>query len=474
MKLEGLAIGMSMDLLSKLKADRIRWLELQFTDFMGGLQHITVPSHAVSEAEVTKGFGKLDGSSIKGFKEIFESDMILKPDSDTYRKLPWQQDTARVLCTAVNSDGTEFTRDPRTVAMKTERHLAAEGYDKAYFGPEPEFFIFDDVKVNAHHPHAGQSYSIHSVESPWHQDNKGQFVNFKEGYYPACPVDTLTALRQEICATMEDNFGVPIDAHHHEVATAGQCEINMRYDTLTNMADNLATFKYVTRNVAHRYGKVATFMPKPIFGDNGSGMHVHSSLWKSGKNTFYDENEQYAQISQTGRYYIGGLIAHGRALSAIVAPTTNSYKRLVPGYEAPVNLAWSKCNRSAAVRIPANPGERAKRLEYRPADPAANGYFAFSAIVLAGLDGVKKKIEPGDPVDQNIWHLTKEKKKELGVKELPGSLTEAIAELESDNDFLKPVWTSDLIETHCQIKKEEDKQNSIRPTPWEFMQYLKA
>ncbi len=459
-----------VDLLARIKADGARWIDLQFVDFTGGLQHITVPAHTIGPSEIQVGVGKLDGSSIKGFKAIYESDMVLMPIASTYARIPWEPATARVFCDIYEAGGKErFTRDSRFIAQKAERELASHGFDVSYWGPEAEFFVFDSVTVDTLTPYKGQGYSINSREAAWNYEGNNIPIRFKEGYYPVPPMDALHEFRRNACNVLEDSFGVRVDAHHHEVATAGQVEIDMHYDELVRMADMLITYKYVMRNVAAQAGKVVTFMPKPLFGDNGSGMHVHQSLWDAGKNKFYDPSDSYAEVSQTCRYYIGGILKHGRALSAILSPTTNSYKRLVPGYEAPIYLAWSKRNRSAAVRIPAyHGGEHAKRIEYRSPDPAANPYLAFAAMAMAGLDGIKHKLEPGEPVDTNIWHLSPAKRKELGVGELPGSLEEALAALEADNAFLHPVFTPDAITAFTEIKREEAKQNSIRPTPYEF------
>jgi len=464
----------NQSLLERIKADGTRWIDLQFTDFVGVLQHITIPHHKLGESEVRDGIGKLDGSSIKGFKPIFESDMVLLPDASTYSLIPWEPSTARVFCDVMEAGGKErFSRDSRKIAHNAETEMKKHGFDVSYWGPEPEFFVFDSVKFDTHNAYSGQSYSIESREAAWSPQGTNYPVRFKEGYYPATPVDTLQDFRRKVCEVLEDAFGVEIDAHHHEVATAGQVEIDMKYNSLLKMADQLATYKYVVKNLASQAGKIATFMPKPIFGDNASGMHVHQSLWAGGKNKFYDTSDSYAEISQTARYYLGGLLANGRALSAIVSPTTNSYKRLVPGYEAPVYLAWSKHNRSAAVRIPAyHGGEGAKRLEYRPPDPACNPYLAFAAMAAAGLDGIKHKLDPGNPVDTNIYHLTGAKRKELGITELPGSLEEALNALEQDSKFLDPIFGKDAIEMHLELKREESKQNAIRPTPLEFQMYL--
>ena len=462
-------------ILDRIKADGIRWIDLQFVDFTGGLQHITVPSHHVGENEFEHGIGKLDGSSIKGFKQIFESDMQLMPDPATYRIIPWETSTCRIYCDIYEPSGEKFSRDSRGIAKNAENEMQKQGFDVSYWGPEPEFFVFDSVKYDTYTPYKGQSYSIESSEGAWASAGTNYPIRFKEGYYPATPVDSLQEFRRQACTTMEDSFGIEIDAHHHEVATAGQVEIDMKYAALLRMADNLVTYKFVAKNLGKQHGKMVTFMPKPIFADNASGMHVHQSLWKEGKNKFYDESDDYAQVSQACRYYIGGLLEHGRALSALVSPTTNSYKRLVPGDEAPVYLAWSRRNRSAAVRIPMyHGGEGAKRIEYRPPDPSCNPYLAFAAMAAAGLDGIKRKLEPGNPVDQNIYHLTPSQRKELGIRELPGSLEQALEALESDSSFLQPIFGKDAVEMHLELKREEHKQNSIRPTPYEFQLYLDA
>ncbi len=460
--------------LDRIKQDGIRWIDLHFVDFTGGLQHITIPAHHMGEKELKYGIGKLDGSSIKGFKPIFESDMILMPDQSTYAIIPWETSTCRIYCDIYESGGVDkFSRDSRHVARKAEMEMKKQGFDVSYWGPEPEFFVFDSVKYDTSTPFKGQSYSIESSEGAWASAGTNYPIRFKEGYYPAPPVDSLQELRRQTCTVMEDAFGIEIDAHHHEVATAGQVEIDMKYAPLVQMADNLVTYKFVAKNVGKQHGKMVTFIPKPIFGDNASGMHVHQSLWAGGKNKFYDPADSYAEVSQACRYYIGGLLEHGRALSAIVSPTTNSYKRLVPGYEAPVYLAWSRKNRSAAVRIPMyHGGEGAKRIEYRPPDPSCNPYLAFAAMSAAGLDGIKRKLEPGNSVDQNIYHLSPQQRKELGIRELPGSLEEALNALESDCSFLEPIFSRDAIEMHLELKREEHKQNSIRPTPYEFQLYL--
>jgi len=474
-KAQNKAIGETIE---RMRKEGVRWVDLHFLDVPGYLQHMTIPAHDIDEGSFAEGIGKLDGSSIKGFKAIEESDMMLVPDPSTFAIIPWytgEHKTARMIANIGEAfGGGQFTRDPRHIAQRAEERLLEEGYDFSLWGPEIEFFVFDSVKFDALTPYKGQGYTIESREAVWLSTGKNFPIRFKEGYYPAPPVDTLQEYRNEVALVLERDFGVFVDAHHHEVATAGQLEIDMRAADLTRMADNAVTYKYVAKNIAYQRSMIATFMPKPIFGDNASGMHTHQSLWSEKQNIFYDEDDGYAQISQVARYYIGGLMEHSRALSAIVAPTTNSYKRLVPGYEAPVYITWSKRNRSANVRVPIyeknNPGR--KRVEYRPPDPAANPYLCFAAQVAAGLDGVRRKIDPGDPVDENIYHLTPERRRALGIGEFPGSLKEAIDELKSDTGFLKTIFPDDLLETYVDMKEEEYKANEIRPTPYEFFLYF--
>ncbi len=468
-----------LDLFTK---NNITFVDLHFTDVPGRLQHTTVPKHVIDKIAFEAGVPKLDGSSIKGFTGIEESDMMLKPDPSTFAVIPWSTEnhkTARLICDVYWGFGQgRLSRDPRGIAQKAEQYIKESGFDESYWGPEIEFFVFDKVTWDVMNPYKGQSYTIESREAAWTTTGVNFPIRFKEGYFPAPPQDTLMEYRNEVTSIFQDHFGIISDAHHHEVATAGQCEIDMRYDTLTSMADNVMSFKYVTRNVANQRGMVATTMPKPIFMDNASGMHVHSSLWKGGKPTFYDGNDAYAELSQVGRYYGGGLMEHARALACITNPTTNSYRRLVPGYEAPVYIAWSRRNRSAIVRVPVyekGPGASArKRLEFRAPDPSCNPYLAFAAIVCAGIDGIKKKKEIGNPVDENIYHLTPQRRKDLGIRELPGSLKEAAEALESDHDFLKPVFPQDLINMIIENAKRESAEMSMRPHPYEFYLYFDA
>lgn len=461
--------------LKLLKENNVRWVDLQFTDLPGRYHHITVPASDFNEEVFNTGFAKLDGSSIKGFTSINESDMLLMPIPETMALIPWTPNTARVVVEVHWGGGRgRFERDPRGIAEEAEKYQNSLGY-KSFFGPEPEFFIFDRVDLNVATPQSGTGYKISSSEAPW-QDSGGFIVRHKEGYYPTPPVDQLMDLRLEAVDILTKDFGFQIEATHHEVATAGQGEINFRFSTLVDTADKVQTLKYVLKNVAAKYGKVATFMPKPMYGDNGTGMHTHFSLWTAdGKsNLMFDKDDEYAQLSQFGRYAVGGILSHARALSAIESPTTNSYRRLVPGFEAPVYIAWSRSNRSAVIRVPAHfkGSEKAKRLEYRAPDPSTNPYLSFSALLMAALDGVKKKTEPPGSVDENIYHISRERRKEMKIKELPGSLTEALDSLESDNEFLRPVFDSSFIDTYVDMKREEIATLQQHPHPMEIYYYL--
>ncbi len=491
------------EVMTLMHQEKVKWLDLQFVDLNGRLQHISIPSATVDDDAFKHGVGKLDGSSIRGFKAIHESDMLMKPDPDTFAVLPWGgglnghdfsngngngnghegRKIARMLVDIYEGASNDrFTRDSRYIAERAQDQATAMGYDTTYWGPELEFFVFDAVKMlpNAEavrNPSAGCGYEIVSDEAPWSNgDNHGKTVpiGFKEGYYPAPPADSLHDFRTEACNILQNDFNIVLDAHHHEVATAGQCEIDMRYAPMVAAADNSITYKFVMKLVAHKMGKIATFMPKPIFGDNASGMHVHQSLWTQGKNAMFDPDDPYAEISQTCRYYIGGLMEHARALCVFTNPSTNSYRRLVPGYEAPVFIAWSRRNRSANIRIPRyyKAIEKATRIEYRTPDPSANVYLCFSALLAAGLDGIKRKVDCGDPVDEDIYKLSRARRKELGVGELPGSLREAVDALEADREFLKPIFPDDLVEKYVELKVDEHIQTSLRPSPYEFYRYL--
>ncbi|MGH8248818.1 MAG: type I glutamate--ammonia ligase, partial [Gammaproteobacteria bacterium] len=442
---------MSLTKLKELiKTHNIKIVDFKFTDIPGMWQHFSVTTEEINKNLFDYGIG-FDGSSIRGFQEIQESDMVLLPDVgsaflDPFCRFP----TLSVTCDAMQPGLKPYTRCPRSVARKAETYLKSTGIaDIANIGPEPEFFIFDDVRYDQK-ANCGY-YFIDSDEAIWNSGreenpNLGYKARHKEGYFPVPPTDTLQDIRSEIVLNLV-NAGIPVEVHHHEVATGGQCEIDMRYAPLVRQADNLMVYKYMVKNVSRKYGKVATFMPKPMFADNGSGMHVHQSLAKGGKNLFYSASG-YALASKTCMHYIGGLLKHASALMAFCAPSTNSYKRLVPGFEAPVNLAYSQRNRSAACRIPVyNVTPEAKRVEFRPPDPSCNPYLAFSAMLMAGLDGIANRIDPGEPVDKNMYDLPPAIAKK--IKTVPGSLEESLAALEKDCDFLMKgeVFTPDLIET---------------------------
>jgi len=468
------------DFVENLKRDleKVKFVDLKFTDMPGLWQHFTVPITELSENSISNGFG-FDGSSIRGFKEIYESDMLLVPDLKTGFTDPFSDSTVSIIGSVKDPEtGEFFTRDPRYIAMKAESYLKETGIaDVAYMGPELEFFIFDSIRYDQKENFG--YYYIDSAEGSWNtgteangSPNLGYKPRYKEGYFPVAPTDTLQNIRNEIVETMTKS-GIGVECHHHEVATAGQCEIDMGYASLLRMADQVMMYKYIIKNIARKHEKTATFMPKPLFNDNGSGMHVHQSLWKSGKNLFYDK-DGYALISDTAKYYIGGLLEHAPALCALIAPTTNSYKRLVPGFEAPVNLVYSKRNRSAAVRIPVySRSDKAKRIEFRTPDPSCNVYLAFSAMLMAGLDGMKRKINPGEPLDKDIYHLTEEEAK--AIKSVPASLSESLNALENDHKFLLAgnVFTQDMIDTWIEYKRTKEVDPvRLRPHPWEYHLYF--
>ena len=462
------------EVLEYAKKNDVRQLDMRFTDIPGILQHISYPINMLTADSMEEGFG-IDGSSIRGWAAINESDMLLIPDASTAYIDPFSEITTMVMTGDVIDPITRqhYDRDPRWIAKKAELFLQNSGVaDTAYFGAEAEFFIFDNIRFDQN-AHSGY-YFIDAEEGRWNtgreKDNLGYRPRYKEGYFPVPPTDHYQDLRSEMVQTMI-GCGLNIECHHHEVATGGQCEIDQRYDTLVKSADNMMLYKYIIRNVANQYGKTVTFMPKPLFGDNGSGMHTHQSLWKGGVPLFAGEN--YAGLSQMALWYIGGLLKHARALAAIIAPTTNSYKRLVPGYEAPVNLAYSSRNRSAAVRIPMySASPKSKRVEFRPPDPAANPYMAFAAMMMAGLDGVLHKIDPGQPLDKDIYDLHPEELKK--VPSMPASLEEALEALEDDHGFLLKgdVFSEELIETYISYKKKAEADAiRLRPHPYEFALY---
>jgi glutamine synthetase len=462
------------DITALIKEQGIKLIDFKFCDILGTWQHFTTTLTEYSESLFTDGLG-FDGSSIRGWKAINNSDMLVIPDAST----AWvdvfnAEPTLSFICDIVDPITKEpYDRDPRGIAGKAESYLNSTGIaDTAFFGPEAEFFIFDDVKY--HYTTNSSGHSVDSIEAHWNSGreespNLGYKIRAKEGYFPVAPTDTQQDIRNEMCLEME-KCGIPIERQHHEVATAGQAEIDIRFAPLKQMGDWIMYYKYIVRNVAARHGKTVTFMPKPLFADNGSGMHTHMSLWKDGKPLFF--GDKYAQLSEMALFYIGGVLKHARALCAICNPTTNSYKRLVPGYEAPVNMAYSARNRSASIRIPtysANP--KAKRIEFRTPDPAANIYLASAALLMAGLDGVLNRIDPGDPLDKNLYDLPPE---ELAkVPSAPDSLLGALQALEKDHDFLLKgdVFNKDFIENFIEMKKKEYDAIRLRPHPYEFSMY---
>lgn len=464
------------DVLAFIKDKDVKMVDVKFIDLPGIWQHFTVPVAEFDEGVFQEGLG-FDGSSIRGFRSIEQSDMILIPDPASACIDPFcQVKTLSVICNVFDPvSGDRYNRDPRGIAQKAEEYLIASGMaDQSFWGPEAEFFVFDSIRFDQNQ-HAGY-YFVDSVEGIWNSGrdenpNLGYKPRYKEGYFPVPPTDSQQNMRTEMVLTMQA-AGIQVECQHHEVATAGQAEIDMKYDTLTKMADQVMMFKYIVKNVARKYNKTATFMPKPLFQDNGTGMHVHQSLWKDGKPLFFDANG-YAKLSETAIYYIGGLLKHAHALTALTSPTTNSYKRLVPGYEAPVNLVYSMRNRSAAVRIPMysnNP--KAKRIEFRPPDPSCNPYLAFAAMLMAGLDGIKNKIYPGEPMDKDIFDLPAEEAKE--IRSVPGSLDQALKALEIDYEFLLEggVFDRDMLDAWIEYKMAREVDAiRLRPHPYEFMLY---
>ncbi|MCX2979827.1 glutamate--ammonia ligase [Halieaceae bacterium IMCC14734] len=465
---------MSEKTLGLIKENEVRWVDLRFTDTSGKEQHVTIPSKEVSEDFFEAG-KMFDGSSISGWKGINESDMILMPDDSASVLDPFTDDpTIIVRCDVVEPTTMQgYERDPRSVARRAEEYLTSTGIgDTAFFGNEPEFFVFDDVKWHA--DISGAGYSINSEEASWASSqsfddgNIGHRPGVKGGYFPVPPVDSLHDIRAAMCSAMEQ-MGLDIEVHHHEVGTAGQCEIGVRFDTLIAKADQTQILKYCVHNVAHAYGKTATFMPKPLVGDNGSGMHVHQSIAKDGENTF--AGDSYAGLSETALYYIGGIIKHARALNAFTNASTNSYKRLVPGFEAPVMLAYSARNRSASIRIPYEPNPRGKRIEVRFPDPTSNPYLGFAAMLMAGIDGIQNKIHPGDAADKDLYDLPAEEA--LAIPTVCSSLEQALDALDADRDFLTAggVFTNDMIDGYIELKRGEVELLNMTTHPVEFDMY---
>ncbi len=461
--------------LGYIKDNKIQFVDLKFMDFPGQWQHFTVPVSQFDESSFENGFG-FDASSIRGWKAINESDMLIIPDPATMFLDPFiKAPTISLICDVYEPATMEkYTRCPRNISQKAEAYLISTGIgDTSYFGPEAEFFVFDDVRYESK-PN-GSFYSVDSIEGRWNSGrdenpNLGYKPRYKEGYFPVPPTDSLVDLRNEMVNNLI-NCGIDVEAQHHEVASGGQCEIDLRFAPLLKAADQLLLFKYVVKNTAKANNKTVTYMPKPIFGDNGSGMHVHTSIWKKGKPLFAGTG--YAGLSETALYFIGGLLKHAASLLAFTNPTTNSYKRLVPGFEAPVNLAYSQRNRSASIRIPMySSSPNSKRIEFRCPDPSANPYLAFSAILMAGLDGIINKIDPGEPLDKDIYDLPPEELK--NVPSTPGSLEEALKALAKDHDYLLKgdVFTEDVIETWIKYKMDKEvKPMALQPHPYEFSLY---
>ena len=460
--------------LNLIKENDVRWIDMRFTDTHGKEQHVTIPASEVGDEFFETG-KMFDGSSIAGWKGINESDMILMPDDSASVLDPFTDDaTIIVRCDIVEPSTMQgYERDPRSVARRAEEYLKATGIgDTAFFGPEPEFFVFDDIKWHA--DMSGAGYSINSEEAAWSSNhsyddgNIGHRPGVKGGYFPVPPVDSLHDIRAAMCTAMEQ-MGLPIEVHHHEVGTAGQCEIGVKFNTLIKKADEVQILKYCVHNVAHAYGKTATFMPKPIVGDNGSGMHVHQSIAKDGVNVFAGDG--YSGLSDTALYYIGGVIKHARALNAFTNASTNSYKRLVPGFEAPVMLAYSARNRSASIRIPYEPNPRGKRVEVRFPDPTANPYLAFAALLMAGIDGIENKLHPGDAADKDLYDLPPEEG--LAIPTVASSFDQALRALDEDRAFLTAggVFTDDMIDAFIALKSEEVERLNMTTHPVEFDMY---
>jgi len=465
------------EVLDTIKKQDVKMVDFKFMDFPGQWQHFSVPASQLLEESFEEGFG-FDGSSIRGWQAINESDMLIMPDPATAMVDPFcKVKTLSLVCNVVDPITKEkYTRDPRNTALKAEAYLRSTGLaDTAYFGPEMEFFIFDSIRFDEGPNHS--FYEIDSIEGAWNSGrieeggNKGYKPRYKEGYFPVPPTDHFQDLRTEMVMNLI-SCGIEVEAQHHEVATAGQAEIDMRFDSLTHMADKCLIYKYILKNTALQHGRIVTFMPKPIFGDNGSGMHTHVSLWKGNVPLFAGDG--YAGLSEMALYFAGGLIKHAPALMAFCAPTTNSYKRLVPGFEAPVNLALSQRNRSAGIRVPMySPSPKTKRLEFRPPDGSCNPYYCFSSMLMAGLDGIQNRMDPGEPLDRNIYDLPPEIAKK--VAKVPGSLDAALNALERDHDFLLKgdVFTQDVIETWIEYKRTKEVDSlRLRPHPWEFAAYF--
>ncbi|MDP5255204.1 MULTISPECIES: glutamate--ammonia ligase [unclassified Vibrio] len=462
------------NVLSLIQENEVKFVDLRFTDTKGKEQHVSIPAHQI-DADFFEEGKMFDGSSVAGWKGINESDMVLMPDATSAVLDPFTEDaTLNVRCDVLEPATMQgYDRDPRSIAQRAEEYMRSTGIaDTVLVGPEPEFFLFDDVKFKT--DMSGSSYKIDDIEACWNSDtdyeggNKGHRPGVKGGYFPVAPVDSSQDIRSAMCLIMEE-MGLVVEAHHHEVATAGQNEIACRFNTLTNKADEIQIYKYVVHNVAHAFGKTATFMPKPLVGDNGSGMHVHQSLSKDGVNLF--AGDKYGGLSETALYYIGGIIKHARAINAFANASTNSYKRLVPGFEAPVMLAYSARNRSASIRIPVVSSPKARRIEVRFPDPTANPYLGFAALLMAGLDGIKNKIHPGEAMDKDLYDLPAEEAAE--IPKVAESLQEALAALDADREFLTAggVFSDDFIDSYITLKSADVERINMTTHPVEFELY---
>lgn len=475
------------NIIKEIHDNKIDFVDFWFVDIFGELHSIGIPGYSLTEEHLANGLEKLDSSSIRGFRSVNKSDMMLLPDVSTLRSLPSDYDDSNRknvrmfvdLYELSDSGRVRYNRDSRWIAEKATKELKDFGLTRAMWGPELEFFIFDKINlfpssIGAMQSYGGSGYSIESNEAPWTRGNASTRIDLKGGYCPAQPRDTLEGIRKDVCDDIYKYFKINVETQHHEVATSGQCEINLTYRETLPMADDVVTVKNLVKVKSKRKGKVATFMSKPIYGDNASAMHMHQSLWVDSKNAMYDPNDKTAELSQLGRYYIGGLLDHASALCAISNPTTNSYKRLVPDFEAPVNVCWGLSNRSAAIRIPmySRGIEKSKRIEYRIPDPTANIYLLEAALLLAGLDGIRRKIDPGDPIEENIYKLTPEQKRNYKIRSLPVNLKEALDSLQSDKKFLENVFTNDFLEAYSSMKYAEYDAFAQTPTTWEVSMYV--
>lgn len=462
------------DLLKRIDEEGARWIDLQFVDLAGFIQEVSVPTHELAMKSFTDGIERINSASVKGFEKA-GGELVLMPDPDTYTPLPWVDRTTRMFCNIKNAAlGVQEPRDPRYIAQRAEDFVTNSGYSKVQFGLSIDFFLLESIVTNTTTPYRGEGYTVDSREAAWNSLGQNVPINFGKGSYAAPPQDVMYAIRTQISEFMEDVFGMSIEGHRHGAATGGHENITLKESKLKKAADDVISFRFGVRSTASANGMIATFLPKPMFSDAGNGMIMNQTLWKDDINAFYGVTDKYAALSQAGRYYVGGLLEHAPALCAFTNPTTNSYKRLLPGEDPLFYIAWSKSNPQTAVQIPnaSEKDEKAKGIAYAVPDSAANPYFAFAALVAAGIDGIKNKSEPGDPVDEDISKLDYRKRSALKIRELPASLEKAIEALEADNAFLKKVFTQESLDAYIELKKEEAHQNAIRPTAYEVQEYM--